>query len=390
MNKKLMIVFLGILAAMAPLATDMYLPSLPEIQADFGSSTSVIQMTLTMTMLGMAIGQILAGPISDMEGRKRPLFAGMVIFAAASVVCALVNNIYVFLAARLVQGLAGACGIVIARAIARDVCQGADLTTFYAILMMINGLAPIMAPVIGGQLLLFGSWHLIFVALTAVGIIMAIATMMYKETLPVSSRIKSIGDTLRVMPKLLRDRYFMGHCLLQSFIYMSFFCYIGSSSFIFQGIFEVTAQQYSYIFGGIGVGLLIMGTIPAKLAGKVSENRMLFYSIAIQLVSSVLLFGAFMTVNSFPVVLVLLALCIMPLSVLATVSFSMALNRQGNNAGSASALLGFFSMFLGALIMPVAGYFGTDTGVPMSVIMMIGFAVGMYFYWTMVRPEHDD
>lgn len=385
-----MIVFLGILAAMAPLATDMYLPALPEIQADFGSSTSVIQMTLTMTMLGMAIGQILAGPISDMEGRKKPLLAGMVIFAAASLVCALVNNIYVFLAARLIQGLAGACGIVVARAIARDVCQGADLTTFYAILMMVNGLAPIMAPVIGGQLLLFGSWHLVFAFLTAVGIVMALATLVYKETLPVSARIKSIGATLKVMPKLLQDRYFMGHCLLQSFVYMAFFCYIGSSSFIFQGIFQVSAQQYSYIFGGIGIGLLLMGTIPAKMAGKVSENRMLFYSIAIQLVSSILLFIAFMTVNSFYVVLVLLTICVMPLSVLATVSFAMALNRQGKNAGSASALLGFFSMFLGALIMPVAGYFGTDTGVPMSVIMMIGFGVGMYFYWTMVRPEHDD
>lgn len=390
MNKKLLIVFLGILAAMAPLATDMYLPSLPEIQREFGTGPSVIQMTLTMTMLGMAIGQILAGPISDMEGRKRPLLVGMLIFAAASVVCALVSNIYVFLAARLVQGLAGACGIVVARAIARDVCQGSDLTTFYAILMMINGLAPIMAPVIGGQLLLLGSWHLIFAALTVVGIVMALATMVYKETLPVSGRIKSIKATLRVMPKLLRDRYFMGHCLLQSFIYMSFFCYIGCSSFIYQGIFGVSAQGYSYIFGGVGVGLLLAGTIPARLAGRVSENKMLFYAILVQIISSVLLFAVFMTANNFYLVVVLMALCVIPISVLATVSFSMALNRQGKNAGSASALLGFFSMFLGALIMPVAGYFGTDTGVPMSVIMMIGFAVGMYFYWIMVRPEHDD
>ncbi|MDD3114896.1 MAG: MFS transporter, partial [Anaerovibrio sp.] len=165
MNKKLMIIYLGILAAMAPLATDMYLPALPELQADFGSSTSMTQLTLTMTMLGMAVGQIFAGPISDLRGRKLPLLAGMVIFMLSSLCCVFADNIYVFLAARLVQGLAGSCGIVIARAIARDMCQGAELTTFYAVLMMVNGMAPILAPVLGGQILLLSSWHGIFVVL---------------------------------------------------------------------------------------------------------------------------------------------------------------------------------------------------------------------------------
>ena len=161
-GKSCLIVFLGIMAAMAPLATDMYLPALPELQHDFASSTSLIQMTLTMTMLGMALGQLLAGPISDYKGRRGPLFLGMVIFMLSSFLCSIADNIYLLLAVRFIQGLAGSAGIVIARAIARDVCHGSELTRFYAILMMVNGLAPILAPVIGGQILSFSSWHSIF------------------------------------------------------------------------------------------------------------------------------------------------------------------------------------------------------------------------------------
>ena len=378
MNKKIMIVYLGILAAMAPLATDMYLPALPELQAEFGSTTSMTQLTLTMTMMGMALGQIFAGPVSDLRGRKIPLLLGMLIFMASSLVCVFINNIYIFLAARLIQGLAGACGIVIARAIARDMCQGAELTTFYAVLMMVNGLAPILAPVIGGQILLLSTWHGIFATLAGIGLVMAVATLVYRETLPVDKRIKSVGATIRVLPDLMKNKYFMGHCLVQSFIFMSFFCYIGSSSFIFQGI-----------FGGIGVGMLLLGPIPAKLAGKVSEASMLCAAMTVQLVGSICLLAAFVAGFS-PLWLVILFLCccFMPISIIGAVSFSLALNGQGRNAGSASALLGFFSMFLGGIMMPAAGFFGTDTGIPMAVIMLTGFVLGMICYWTVIRPAH--
>ena len=300
-----------------------------------------------------------------------------------------INNIYIFLAARLIQGLAGACGIVIARAIARDMCQGAELTTFYAVLMMVNGLAPILAPVIGGQILLLSTWHGIFATLAGIGLVMAVATLVYRETLPVDKRIKSVGATIRVLPDLMKNKYFMGHCLVQSFIFMSFFCYIGSSSFIFQGIYGVSAQEYSLIFGGIGVGMLLLGPIPAKLAGKVSEASMLCAAMTVQLVGSICLLAAFVAGFS-PLWLVILFLCccFMPISIIGAVSFSLALNGQGRNAGSASALLGFFSMFLGGIMMPAAGFFGTDTGIPMAVIMLTGFVLGMICYWTMIRPAH--
>ena len=157
-------IFLGVMSAMAPLSTDMYLPSLPELSSYFSISTSMTQMTLTMTMIGMALGQI---------------FGGMGGFTIASAVCAVCTNIYVFLVFRFIMGLSGAFGIVISRAIARDVCEGPELMRFMAILMMVNGLAPIAAPVLGGQILLFTSWHGIFFVLTAVGIIQIMATMAY-------------------------------------------------------------------------------------------------------------------------------------------------------------------------------------------------------------------
>ena len=218
-----LIVFLGVMSAMAPLSTDMYLPALPTVQADLGISASMAQLTLTMTLIGMAVGQIFMGPVSDRYGRKLPLLAGMILFTIATVGCAYAQNIGLFLVFRFVAGVAGASGVVIARAIARDVCEGAELTRFFAILMMVNGLAPIIAPVFGGQILLLSSWRGVFVVLVIVGLLQAAATLIYKETLPLAGRIAKLGDSFRSFPQLLQDRYFLGHCLLQCFIFGAFF-----------------------------------------------------------------------------------------------------------------------------------------------------------------------
>ena len=261
-----LIVFLGIMSAMAPLATDMYLPALPELAADFSATASVAQTTLTMTMLGMAVGQIFLGPLSDMHGRRLPLFCGMVVFATVSLGCCFSGSIEPFLVLRFLQGFAGASGIVIARAIARDVAEGVELTRFLAILMLVNGLAPILAPVVGGQLLRLSSWHIIFAVLSAIGVIMALWTLGTRETLPKEQRAAGMAQSFQTFPKLLHDRYFFGHCLLQCFVFAAFFSYISGSSFVFQNIYGVSAQTYSLIFGGIGAGLFLSGLLPARLA----------------------------------------------------------------------------------------------------------------------------
>ena len=385
-----LIVFLGVMSAMAPLSTDMYLPALPTVQNDLGISASVAQMTLTMTLIGMAVGQIFLGPISDRYGRKVPLLIGMILFTVATAGCVLAENIWLFLLFRFLAGFAGSSGIVIARAIARDVCEGAELTRFFAILMMVNGLAPILAPVLGGQILLFTSWRGVFIVLVVVGILQAGATMVYKETLPLADRITNLGDSFRKFPQLLKDRYFLGHCLLQCFIFGAFFSYLAGSSFVFQNIYAVSPQMYSLIFGGIGVGLMLAGMLPARLAGRVPDVVLLKYSILVPLAGSIFLLGGFLAEMPIWYTVLVLFITVVPLSVIGAASFSLALSRQGKNAGSASALIGFFSMILGGCMMPVVGIAGDHTAVPMGIIMVIGYALGVLCYYTMIAPAHRE
>jgi len=383
-------VFLGLMTAMAPLATDMYLPALPTVQVDFGITASLAQMTLTMTMIGMALGQIFAGPISDRYGRKWPLTAGMVVFTLSTVGCVWAQDIMVFLFFRFISGFAGASGIVIAKAIARDVCQGPELTKFFAMLMMVNGLAPIIAPVIGGQILLYTSWRGVFVVLVAIGIFQLIATLIYKETLPKDHRLAGLRESFAKFPMLLKNRYFLGHCLVQCFVFGAFFSYLAGSSFVFQNIFQVSPQMFSLIFGGIGAGLLFSGALPARLAGRVADVKMLHISLLVPLIGSVLLLLAFSAGMGMVVILPVLFLTIVPLSVLGAASFSLALSRQGKNAGSASALIGFFSMILGGCMMPLVGIAGENTAIPMCVIMLSGYGLGYLVFRMMIAPEHRD
>ena len=384
-SRVLLIAFLGIMSAMAPLATDMYLPALPALSSEFSASTSATQLTLTMTMLGMAIGQIFLGPLSDMYGRKAPLFFGMIVFALVSAGCFFAGSIEPFLALRFLQGFAGASGIVIARAIARDVAQGVELTRFLSILMLVNGLAPILAPVLGGQILIFSSWRFIFAVLAAIGVILALWTLKTQETLAQEERQESMTASFRSFPALLRDRYFFGHCLVQCFVFGAFFSYIAGSSFVFQNIYGVSAQTYSLIFGGIGAGLFFAGLLPARLAGRVKDITMLKASLFVPLIGSILLLAAFSTGSApLALIIVLLFVTVVPLSVMGTASFSLALSRQGKNAGAASALIGFFSMMLGGVMMPLVGIAGDHTAMPMAILMVTGYGLGVALFYTHV------
>ena len=381
-------IFLGVMTAIAPLSTDMYLPALPEVQEAFSVPTSLVQMTLTMTTLGMALGQILAGPLSDLLGRRKPLLIGMLVFVGATLGCVLAQNIYLFLFFRFFAGFAGASGIVISRAIARDVCEGSELTWFFSVLMMVNGFAPIIAPVIGGQILLFANWRATFILLTLIGVVLAGATLAYQETLPKEQRSKNMMDSLKKFPLLLHDRYFLGHCLLQCFVFGAFFSYLSGSSFVFQNIYGVSPQVFSMIFAVSGVGLLLAGILPARLAGRVPDIVMLKYAVLVPLIGSSLLLIVFFVSAPLPVIFILLFITIIPLSVMGAASFSLALSRQGKNAGSASALIGCFSMLLGACMMPVVGIAGDHTAIPMGVIMLTCYGLGMIVFYRMIASAH--
>ncbi len=381
-------VFLGTLAAMAPLATDMYLPSLPSMSGEFNAPASLVQLTLTMTMLGMAVGQILIGPISDMVGRKIPLIIGMAIFGLASAGCVFTDNINAFLVFRLIQGAAGAAGVVVARAVARDIAKGPALTKLFATLMMVNGLAPILAPVIGGQLLLFSGWRMIFVVLAGVGIILAGCAILFNESLPSDNRVGSIAGSFKSFKTMLTGKYFLGHCLMQCFTFGAFFAYISGSSFAFQNVYGVSAQAYSLIFGFLGICIAIAGVIPARVAGRVSDVALLRWSLVQALVGSIFVFVVCWFELSVYALGLALVICISMISIFSSASFSLAMQSQGKNAGSASALLGFFSMISGGIMAPLVGIAGDHTAIPMAVIMMICEAGSVVVFYTMIKPCH--
>ncbi len=385
----LLTIFLGMLAAIAPLSTDMYLPALPEMMEDFDVAPSMIQLTLTASMAGMALGQIVAGPGSDEQGRRKPLMIGMLVFAVSSAACVFVKSIYIFLVFRFIQGCSGGAGIVIARAIARDVCKGPALTRFFSMLMLVNGLAPILAPVIGGQILRFSTWEGVFVLLTVIGIVLTICTIVMTETLSVRRRVEGgVFASLKGFKGLFSQKYFMGHCVMQCFGFAAFFAYISGSSFVFQNIYHVSPQVFSLIFGINGIGLMISGALTGRLAGRVEDWKILRTALYVAVIGSVLLLAGFIIHMPLPAVIVVLFFTVSTLSCMATSSFSLAMQAQGRNAGSASALIGFFSMISGAVMAPVVGIAGSYTAIPMGIVMVVGEAGALLTFYGMIYPAH--
>lgn len=385
----LLTIFLGMLAAIAPLSTDMYLPALPEMMEDFDVAPSMIQLTLTASMAGMALGQIVAGPVSDEQGRRKPLMIGMLVFAVSSAACVFVKSIYIFLVFRFIQGCSGGAGIVIARAIARDICKGPALTRFFSMLMLVNGLAPILAPVIGGQILRFSTWEGVFVLLTVIGVVLTICAIIMTETLSARRRVEGgVFASLKGFKGLFSQKYFMGHCVMQCFGFAAFFAYISGSSFVFQNIYHVSPQVFSLIFGINGIGLMISGALTGRLAGRVEDWKILRTALYVAVIGSVLLLAGFIIHMPLPAVIVVLFFTVSTLSCMATSSFSLAMQAQGRNAGSASALIGFFSMISGAVMAPVVGIAGSYTAIPMGVVMVVGEAGALLTFYGMIYPAH--
>ena len=256
MRSARLIVVLGSVNAIGPLSIDMYLPAFPEITRALDTSASSVQLTLTACVAGLALGQLVFGPLSDRLGRKRLLVGAMLIYAVASLLCASAPSVRALIALRFVQGLAGAGGIVIARAVVRDLHTGAAAVRLFSSLMLVTGLAPILAPVLGGQLLALTSWEGIFITLSVLSaLIAALVAVGLQETLPPERRSTAgLGRTVRTMGALLRDRSFLGHGLASGLTFGALFAYISGSSFVLQGIYGLSPQTYSLAFAMNGPG----------------------------------------------------------------------------------------------------------------------------------------
>ncbi|MEK4483524.1 MFS transporter [Paenibacillus odorifer] len=385
-------VILGSITTIGPLSIDMYLPALPTLVDDFGTTAALVQLSLTFFLLGLASGQLVAGPLSDVYGRRRPLLIGMFIYAVSSVLCAFSPSIGLLIVLRFIQGLAGSVGVVVSRAAVRDLYSGSELTKFFSLLMIVNGLGPILAPVIGGQLLRVTTWQGIFLVLFAAGIIFCLTILLrLPETLPKERRSKSgLKGTLLTFKVLLGNRKFMGYALSQGFVTASMFAYISGSSFVLQNIFAVTPQVYSLIFAVNGIGIIITGQIAGRLAGKVSETKLLLSGLLLCTTGGVLLLLTILVGGGLIPILICLFAVVSSVGIVGATSFSLAMQDQGEAAGSASALIGLIPLLLGSCVAPLVGLGGVDSALPMAIVIACTGVLSILSYLLLVRRVNSN
>ncbi|MFI6661738.1 multidrug effflux MFS transporter [Streptomyces sp. NPDC050523] len=387
----LVTLILGGLTATPPLAMDMYLPSLPEVTGSLHAPAATVQLTLTACLLGMALGQLVAGPMSDRWGRRRPLLSGLVAYVVSTVLCAFAPTVEVLVAFRLAQGLAGAAGIVIARAVVRDLYDGVLMARFFSTLMLISGVAPIVAPLIGGQILRVTDWRGVFVVLTVVGTALtALVWAKLPETLPERDRHGGgVREALHTMRGLLADLPFTGFMLTGGFAFASLFAYIAASPFVIQEIYGASPQTFSLLFGLNSVGLVAVGQINGKvLVGRVRLERVLGLGLAVVIAASTALLlmstGVLGTVGLVPVAAALFVL-MSAMGMTLPNAQALALMRTRHAAGSASALLGTSSFLIGAVASPLVGIAGEHTAVPMAVVQLAAALVALACFVGMCR-----
>jgi DHA1 family bicyclomycin/chloramphenicol resistance-like MFS transporter len=351
---------LGGLSSVGPLSLDMYLPGLPQLGGDLSASASATQLTLTACLAGLALGQLLAGPLSDRLGRRRPVLFGAALFAAATLACAVAPSIAVLVALRFLQGLGGAAGIVIGRAVVRDLYEGDAAARLFSTLMLVGGIAPILAPIWGGQLLAITDWRGIFVVLALLGLALLAATW---RALPETLTVRSGGD----LRPVLRDRRFLGYALCSGLMMGAMFAYIAGSPFVLQTIHGLSPQAYSLVFAANGLGILAASYASRRLIGRVTPARLLLAGVALGAAGAVLLLAA--VVLDAPVAAVLLALLLVVSSIglVNPNATALALAGHGDNAGSASALLGASQFLLGAAAAPLVGLAGESSALPMAL-----------------------
>ncbi|MFE9437941.1 multidrug effflux MFS transporter [Streptomyces sp. NPDC006602] len=390
----LVTLILGGLTATPPLAMDMYLPALPEVTDALHAPAATVQLTLTACLLGMALGQLVVGPMSDRWGRRRPLLVGLAVYVVATALCALAPTVELLVAFRLAQGLAGAAGIVIARAVVRDLHDGMAMARFFSTLMLISGVAPIIAPLIGGQILRVTDWRGVFVVLTVVGALLAgVVWAKLPETLaPAERHSGGVGEALRAMRRLLADGAFSGYMLTGGFSFAALFAYISASPFVIQEIYGASPQTFSMLFGLNSVGLVIVGQINGKvLVGRVSLDRVLAVGLGIVILAATALLlmalGAFGEVGLAPVAAALFVL-MSAMGVTLPNAQALALMRTKHAAGSASALLGTSSFLIGAIASPLVGVAGERTAVPMAVVQLAAAVVALACFVGMCRPRN--
>ncbi|GAA2702364.1 multidrug effflux MFS transporter [Actinoplanes palleronii] len=383
------VLVLGLLTALGPLTIDMYLPSLPTITDDMHSTAAAVQLTLTGTLVGLAFGQLLVGPLSDAIGRRVPLLTGIAVHVLASILCVFAPNLALLGTLRVLQGLGAAAAAVVAMAIVRDLFDGNSAARLFSRLMLVVGVAPILAPTIGGLVLTWTSWRGVFVVLTVAGAgIMTAAAVVLPETLPVSRRRNGgVLGTVRDYGRLFTDRVYVGLILVAGLAMAALFAYVSGSSYVFQDEYGMSEQQFALIFAGGAVGLIGATQANVRLLRWWTPQQIMAGSLVAGLG-----FGLAMLVLAATGIGGLVGILIPLWLVLAMVGLAMpnapalALSRHGEAAGTAAALLGAVQFGVGALAAPLVGVLGVGA-VAMAVVVFGGMLAATLVCFLVVQPH---
>lgn len=389
--RPLHVLILGGLMAFGPLSVDMYLPSLPSLSRDLNATMSQAQLSLSAAILGLSFGQLLSGPLSDALGRRRPLLIGLAAYVLASLLCIIAPSVAVLTALRFVQGVAGAAGIVIAMSVARDLYAGVALARFLSLLMLVNGLAPIVAPVIGSQLLTFTNWRGVFAALAIIGLVMLLGSAyQLRETLPPSQRQNSgFAASLGAFRDLLDDRRFMGYAASSGFAFAAAVIYISVSPFVLQNAYHLSPQFFGLIFAINALGLVIASQVSGRLVGRVSPHTLLTWGIAGITLGGVSLLLVAMSGVGLAGVLLALFVLVASLGLIMPNAATLALTDV-RAVGSASALLGVLQFAIGAIAAPLVGIAGSATAIPMAVAISAFSLVALGAFLVFGRPARQE
>jgi MFS transporter, DHA1 family, multidrug resistance protein len=378
-------IVLSLLTVFGPISMDLYLPVLPALTGELRAGTSTAQLTITACLLGLALGQLIAGPLSDRFGRRRPLLIGVVAYVVVSLLCAASPTIETLVAARFVQGLAGGVGVVIAQAAGRDLYSGGRLMRYYGRLTVLGGLAAIVGPVIGGQLASVTDWRGIFVFLAAVGAaILAACLLIFRETLPAERRVAGgLVQTGRDMRRLLSDRVFLGAVLVTGFLNAALFAYLSGATFVLQGVYGLSPQGYSFAFGLNSLGFMVFGFAAGRTSERWSEKGTLLAGIAMCVAGA----GGLVATAALhlPLIAVIVSLFTMVSGVAVTTppATSLALAGYPDIAGTASSFLGVARFAFGGLAAPLVGL---GAGVaPLALVTLVAAVLGALAYAGTVR-----
>ncbi|WP_020573142.1 Bcr/CflA family multidrug efflux MFS transporter [Actinopolymorpha alba] len=384
----LLVLLLGSITAIGPMSIDLYLPAFPELTRSLHTTEPMVQLTLTACLVGLAIGQAVVGPLSDAIGRRRPLLVGMAGYAVASVLCALAPSIEALTIGRFLQGFAGSAGAVLAQALVRDLVDGPMVARILSRLMLVMGVAPVLAPTLGGQLLRLTGWRGVFWVLAVFGVIMTgVVAAFVKETLPEERRRRGgVAATFRTYRRIVADRRYVGYAAVSALGFLAIFGYVSGSPFAYQEVHNVSPQAFGLLFGINSIGLVAASQLNARLVLRMPSFKILRRAVPVTVAGALALVfttitGAFGLVGlSVPLFVVVASL-----GLVLPNSGALALNRHPESAGTAAALVGMTQFVVGAFAGPFIGSMGVGTAVPMAGVIGAG-ALGMLVIALVLTP----